>query len=68
MMQNKAEEAGEAFKHALHLGMPKEKVMPYLAEVAFNKREFGLVAEYLAVIDDAFKAYPPLKHVAGYWK
>ena len=68
MMQNKAEEAGEAFKHALHLGMPKEKVMPYLAETAFNKREFGLVPEYLAVIDDAFKAYPPLKHVAGYWK
>ncbi len=68
MMQNKAEDAGESFRHALHLGMPKEKVMPYLAEVAFNKREFGLVAEYLAVIDDAFKVYPPLKHVAGYWK
>lgn len=68
LMQNKAEEAGESFKHALHLGMPKEKVMPYLAEAAFNKREFGLVAEYLSVIDDAFKVYPPLKHVAGYWK
>lgn len=68
MMQNKAEEAGEAFKRALKLGMPKEKVMPYLAESAFNNREFGLVAQYLSVIDDAFKVYPPLKHVAGYWK
>ena len=68
MMQGDAEEAGKAFKQALDLGMPKEKVMPYLAESAFNNREFGLVAQYLALIDDAFKVYPPLKHVAGYWK
>lgn len=68
LMQDDPAGAEEAFKRAEVLGMPKEKIMPYMAEAAYDQREFRKVAEYLHSIDDAFKIYPPLKHVAGYWK
>jgi len=68
LMQDKPAEAEASFKQAELLGMPREKIMPYMAEAAYDQREFKKVAEYLGSIDDAFKIYPPLKHVAGYWR
>ncbi len=56
-----------ALEKALTLGMPTDKVVPYMAEVAFGKREFKKVQQLLASLDDAFKQYPPLKQVAEYW-
>ena len=68
LMQNDLETADDAFKQAAALGMPSEKILPYLAEVSFNKRDFGRVAHYLNNVDDAFKVYPPLSQVSGYWQ
>ncbi len=61
------EEAEQAFKQALDLGMPNDKVIPYLAEVAFGKRQFKKVSQLLNSLDDAFKQYPPLKQIVEYW-
>lgn len=68
LMQNDFVLADEAFQKAETLGMPSEKILPYLAEVSFNKRDFKRTAKCLNGIDDAFKHYPPLSHVAGYWQ
>ncbi len=59
--------AERALLTAMNLGMPKDKVVPYLAEVAFGKRQYGKVNLLLKSLDDAFKQYPPLKQVAEYW-
>jgi len=56
-----------AFQKAKQLGMPTEKVTPYLAESAFVSRDFKSVSVLLESIDKAFLRYPPLKHVAEYW-
>jgi len=61
------EAAEKSLVRALQLGMPMDKVVPYLAEVAFGKREFKKVHQLLLSLDDAFKQYPPLKQVAEYW-
>lgn len=68
MMQRESEKAGVAFRRAMELGMPADKAMPYLAEAAFDNREFSKVSSLLDSLDDAFKVYPPLSHVAQYWK
>jgi len=57
-----------SFNRALELGMAAEKIKPYLAEAAFENKEFKQVAAHLDDIDDAFKLYPPLSHVAAYWR
>ena len=67
LIDNKARIANAAFERAMALGMPEEKVMPYIAEVAFVSNNYKKVQQSLASMDDAFKAYPPLKHVAQYW-
>lgn len=59
--------AAAALQQSLKLGMPRDKVVPYLAEVAFGRREFQKVRQLLASLDDAFKQYPPLKQVVEYW-
>ncbi len=59
--------ADVAFQKAMALGMPADKVVPYLAEVAFGKRDFRKVQQLLDSLDDAFKKYPPLRQVVEYW-
>jgi len=59
--------ADVSLQRAMSLGMPADKVVPYLAEAAFGKREFKKVKQLLGSLDDAFKSYPPLKQVAEYW-
>ncbi len=68
LMQHELETADDAFQQAAALGMPSEKILPYLAEVSFNKRDFPRVVKYLSNVEDAFKVYPPLSQVAGYWQ
>ncbi len=67
LMRNDPAGAREAFLQTLKMGMPREKVLPYLAEAAFNQRDFAEVKKLLASVDEAFKLYPPLSHVAKYW-
>lgn len=67
LQQNNPQRAAVAFHQAISLGMPEEKVLPYLAEAAFDQREFSKVSALLESIDPAFTRYPPLSHVARYW-
>lgn len=67
LLQNKDRMAAVAFERAMALGMPVEKAMPYRAEAAFQARDFNKVAESINEVEDSFKAYPPLCHLAGYW-
>jgi len=67
LADKKFNQADVAFQRAMSLGMPADKVVPYLAEVAFGKREFGKVKKLLESLDNAFKEYPPLKQVTEYW-
>ena len=68
LLQNNERVASVAFDRAMALGMPTEKAMPYRAEAAFLKKDFKMVSSCIAQIDDAFKDYPPLCHLADYWK
>jgi len=68
LLQGKERIAGVAFERAMALGMPIEKAMPYRAEAAFKARDFSKVAESIRSVDDAFKIYPPLSHLARYWQ
>lgn len=68
LLQGKDRMASVAFERAMALGMPVEKAMPYRAEAAFQARDFKKVAESIDQVEDSYKAYPPLCHLAGYWK
>ena len=56
-----------AFEQAEKLGMPKDKVIPYIAEAAYTTRDFKSLRKILAKLDPAFKSYPPLSNVVEYW-
>lgn len=47
LAQGEIEPAADALTQAMQLGQPETAVLPHLAELAFSKREFGLVREYL---------------------
>ncbi len=59
--------AKESLMSAARLGMPKEVLLPYMAEVAFNEGNFTDVKKLLSLIDSSFAQYPPLKPVMEYW-
>lgn len=67
LLQGNTSLASRALERAYELGMPRETVVPYLAEVAFKQRNFAQVRELLQSIDSAFRQYPPLRQVAEYW-
>jgi len=60
--------AEQAYAKAQALGMAAEKVMPYLAEVAFRQRRFSLVSQRLRTIDPFyFHTQPLLSSIAAHW-
>lgn len=60
--------AEKAFLKAQVLGMALEKVLPYLAELAFRQQRFSMVAHYLRAIDPLyFHTQPLLGSVASLW-
>jgi cytochrome c-type biogenesis protein CcmH/NrfG len=67
LLQGDTRRASVAFKRAQALGMPADKVVPYLAETAFMRHDFQRVRNLLRQLDPAIRAYPPLSHVAEYW-
>ena len=67
LMQGKFKRARTAFKRSRVLGMPADKVLPYLAETAFSERDYARVATLLRKLQSATKPYPPLSHVVEYW-
>lgn len=68
LRQGQPERARVAFERATRLGMPGETTRPYLAEAAFDAREYGRIGALLGGIDDAFAAYPPLAGVVERWR
>lgn len=67
LMQGDIRRARIAFERSRALGMPADKVLPYLAETAFKNHEFKRVRSLLAELDASVRVYPPLSHVTEYW-
>lgn len=67
LQQGDNRRANVAFERSRALGMPADKVLPYLAETAFHRHDFARVRTLLRELDPATRAYPPLSHVAEYW-
>ena len=67
LKQNENDKANKAFMRAVELGMSKDKVLPYIAEAAFVKRDFKLLRSTMKAIDPAFKSYPPFSQVIEFW-
>ncbi len=67
LKQDELKMATESFEQAERLGMPQDKVIPYIAEAAYAARDFKKLKSVLANINPAFRAYPPLSHVAEFW-
>lgn len=67
LAQGDTARAKVALERSYALGMPAEKVVPYIAECAFMMREFLHVKKLLGSLHPSVTAYPPLSHVVGYW-
>ncbi|MGH8782549.1 tetratricopeptide repeat protein [Paraburkholderia sp.] len=61
-----ADAAGQYMDRALALGFPRERLVPWLAEVAFLRGDYPRVGELLASLGNA-AALPVLKPVVRYW-
>jgi polysaccharide biosynthesis protein PelE len=53
-------------ERALELGFPRERLIPWLAEVAFLRGEYAQTGQWLATLGNA-AALPTLKPVVTYW-
>jgi len=53
-------------QRAIDRGFPRERMLPYLAETAYVRRDFARVRQLLAQID-ARSALPTLQPVLAYW-
>jgi polysaccharide biosynthesis protein PelE len=61
------DEAAQAYQKALHLGLPATRVLPYQAELSFERRD--IVRAYLLMQQlDTANALPRLRPVVEYWK
>ncbi|MFK7994635.1 MAG: hypothetical protein AB8B87_10890 [Granulosicoccus sp.] len=67
LAQGDTRRASVALERAQALGMPADKVLPYLAECAYLDKNLPRVQRILAGLDSSIVAYPPLSHVARYW-
>ena len=59
-------EARAAYDRALALGMPKTRIIPYLAEVAYDLGDFATVRGLMHELGD-WQSLPRLKPVIAYW-
>jgi tetratricopeptide (TPR) repeat protein len=59
--------AERSFQRAMVQGMPLNEVMPYLAEVAFERRDFSEVAKRMAAADPVKLRGQRLAPVADFW-
>jgi hypothetical protein len=66
LAEGRAADAGDAMARALELGFPRERLTPWLAEVAFLRGEYALTRELLASLGNA-ATLPTLKPTVTYW-
>lgn len=66
LMRHQIEKAEEAIKEAMALGATTTKVLPYLAEIAFIRRDIPLLKQYLEM-DPLLRHKPGIGPVAQFW-
>jgi tetratricopeptide (TPR) repeat protein len=67
MHQQRWDEADQAFAAAVEQGIPAIGVAPYLAEIAFEKRDFQQVAAHIHKLGPTVRRSERLAAVAEYW-
>lgn len=67
MHQQRWDEAGRAFAAAIKQGIPALGVAPYLAEIAFEKKNFQLAATHLRELGPSVRRSERLAAVSAYW-
>lgn len=66
LAEGRPDEAGEYMERALELGFPRERLIPWLAEVAFLRGEYAQTRQLLSTLGNA-AALPMLKPTLTYW-
>lgn len=66
LVSNNAEEAGRYIAWAQTRGFPRERLVPWLAEIAYLRGEYTRVAELLGSLGNT-AAVPILKPLVRYW-
>jgi len=65
--QRKLDAAAAMLQRAIDCGFPRERMLPYLAEVAYLRRDYRRVRELLAEVD-RHETLPTLRAVLDYWR
>ena len=60
-------DADESFSRAVEKGVPESNVAPYLAEIAFEKRDFHQVVNYIRHLGPSVRKSERLAAVAAFW-
>ncbi len=55
-----------SYERALLLGMPRTRITPYLAELAFDVGDYGVIPGYMAELAE-WHSLPRLKPIVEYW-
>ncbi|MGN6651870.1 hypothetical protein [Trinickia sp.] len=66
LAQHRPIDAAPLLERANALGFPRERLLPWLAEVAFLQGQHARAAEFVAALAQGAAA-PPLKPVVDYW-
>jgi len=61
------QEAMKYFSKALDLGISKNDIIPYMAEVAFRMKDFQQVKSLLKTLPDDAKKIPSINNLTNYW-
>ncbi|RQH07101.1 tetratricopeptide repeat protein [Paraburkholderia dinghuensis] len=64
--QRNLDMAEEMLQRAIDCGFPRERMLPYLAEVAYQRRDYARVRELLAEVEQ-HGSLPTLRAVLDYW-
>jgi hypothetical protein len=67
MHQQRWDDAAEAFATAVEKGVPENSVAPYLAEIAFEKRDFNQVVTFIGRLGPSIRKSERLAAIAAYW-
>jgi tetratricopeptide (TPR) repeat protein len=65
--QGQVAKAESAFNRALELGFAPSNIYYFLAQIAYQRRQFHMLKEYLSKIPIEYRRYPPLDKIAAYW-
>jgi tetratricopeptide (TPR) repeat protein len=65
--QGQVDKAESAFNRALELGFAPSNIYYFLAQIAYQRRQFHKLKEYLSKIPIEYRRYPPLDKIAAYW-